>query len=121
METETLMVKRLSDGFIETLRVTLPALLTVTSGLAAVKDLPLGSLERAFSEADVVCWGAKDLALREDEVGLLGSATRVWGLRPPPPRKKGEILSGSARELVGHLLRKLEALSIVDEEDVSNG
>jgi hypothetical protein len=47
----------------------------------------------------------------------MGSATRVWQLYPPPPRRKGKILSGSSLELVKHLISKLEALSILDENE----
>ncbi len=121
VEKETLLVKRLNDGIVDTLRVMLPALLTVRSGLAVVGNLALGSLERAFSEADLVRWGSKELALNEDEVGLRGSATKVWALRPPPPRQNGEIVTGSPQELVRRLIRKLETLSIVDEDDGDSG
>ena len=73
--------------------------------------------KRRFTETELVRWGAKELALDEDEVGLRGSATRVWALRPPQPRQHGEIATGSPRELARRLIEKLEALSIVDEDD----
>jgi electron transfer flavoprotein beta subunit len=110
-------VNRLSDGFMETIRVGLPALLSVTRDLARVKDLDLGSIESAFSEAQVVRWGAEELELSNEEVGLKGSATQVWRLRSPAARPRGEILQASPRVLVRQLIRKLEALSMVDGED----
>jgi hypothetical protein len=85
-----------------------------------VKNLPLGALERAFSQNEIVVWNAELLNLNETEVGLVGSATRVWKLRPPPPRRGGEVLSGPPERLTELLLRKLEALSILDEEDGSD-
>jgi electron transfer flavoprotein alpha/beta subunit len=112
-----LTVNRLSDGFIETVRVAMPVLLSVRRELARVRDLDLGSLEGAFSEAQIVRWGVKELELSEEEVGLKGSATQVWKLRPPAPRARGEILQGSPQILVRRLMEKLEALSMVDEED----
>jgi electron transfer flavoprotein alpha/beta subunit len=69
---------------------------------------------------DIVRWGLKDLGLAREEVGLEGSATRVWKLRTPPPRGAGEIISGTPVELVDNLIRRLEALSILDEADGSN-
>ena len=51
----------------------------------------------------MVTWGARELGLSETEVGLEGSATRVWGLRPPPPRRKGEILTAAPQILVDTL------------------
>lgn len=117
LEEDFLMVKRLSDGFLETLHVDLPALLAVTHELSSVRHLPFGALEVAFSEREVTQWGLEDLNLREEEVGFQGSATQVWKLQPPPPRREGDLVTGSPQTLVDHLIRKLEALSILDEED----
>ncbi len=117
VDGKDLVVKRLSDGFLETIRVRLPALLTVTKGLCAVRDLPLGALEAAFSTKDIVRWSMDDLGLKKEEVGFEGSATRVRRLRVPPPRGKGEVVEGPPQILLAHLLRRLEALSILDEED----
>ncbi len=114
---DSLIVKRLSDGFLDTMKVTMPALLTVTHGILPVRDLRLGELETAFSQKDIIRWGIEDLGLAEDEVGLKGSATHVWRLRTPPPRREGELVKGSSQNLIDHFLHKLEALSILDEED----
>ena len=116
----SLVVRRVSDGFLDTIRVLLPALLIVNKGLCRVRDLPLGALEKAFSEMDIVRWGLKDLGLTKEEVGLEGSATRVWKLGTPPPRRAGEVISGTPVELVDNLIRRLETLSILDEEDGNN-
>jgi electron transfer flavoprotein beta subunit len=117
LEGELLVVKRLSDGFLETLRVNMPAVLSVSQELCSVRHLPFGAVEVAFSDRDVTQWGLEDLNLREEEVGFKGSATQVWKLQPPPPRRKGDLVTGSPQILVDHLIRKLEALSILDEED----
>jgi len=110
-------VKRLCDGFMDTMRVKLPALLAVTQGICPVRDFPLGALEMAFSDRDIVRWGIKDLGLDESEVGLTGSATQVRKLHPPPPKREGALIEGSPQTLVDGLIRKLEALSILDEDD----
>ncbi|MCP4664957.1 MAG: electron transfer flavoprotein subunit beta/FixA family protein [Deltaproteobacteria bacterium] len=114
---EALMVKRLSDGFLDTLKVSLPALLAVTARLSPIRELPLGALERAFTQKDITTWGMEDLGLKEEEVGLSGSATRVLRLHPPPPKREGEMISGSSQSQVEALIRKLETLSIIDEEN----
>ena len=116
LEEDFLVVKRVSDGFLETLQVNLPALLTVSPELCPVSYLPFGALEVAFSEGEIMQWGIEELALKEKEVGFQGSATQVWRLHPPPPRRAGELVSGSPQTLVSHFIRKLEALSILDEE-----
>lgn len=115
-EEGSLMVRQLSDGFLNTLRISLPALITVSSQLSASPHLPFGDIQRAFSEQGVTRWGLSDLGLEEDEVGFKGSATKVLRLYRPPPKQRGEILAGSSQELVERLLRELEALSIIDED-----
>ena len=118
-EGDVLTVKRVADGFLETIRVSLPVLVSVVQGALAVRHLRLGALEEAFSRKGIIRWGMGDLGLRRDEVGFEGSATQVWRLRPPPPRRKGEMVSGSPQILLEHLISKLEALSLLDEEDES--
>jgi len=117
MESDDLIVKRSSDGFLETLRVTLPALLTVSPELTVPHHVPLGDLEKAFSEGSISCLGIEELGLRPEEVGLQGSATRVWKLYKPQPKGEGEIIKGPPQELLAYFVKKLESLSILDEED----
>ncbi|MBA7688935.1 hypothetical protein ES703_97424 [subsurface metagenome] len=73
-------------------------------------------LERAFSDREIIRWAMKDLNLKPEEVGLGGSATRAWKLHKAAPKRRGEVVTGSPQSLVEHLIRKLEALSILDEE-----
>lgn len=117
VEGKDLVVKRLSDGFVDTIRVTLPTLLTVEKGLCPVRDLPLGALEAAFSTKDIIRWSMYDLDLKKEEVGFEGSATQVRRLKTSPPRGTGKVIEGPSQILLEHLIRKLEVLSILDEED----
>lgn len=117
LENGSLMVKQVSDGFLNTFRVSLPALVTVSRDLSVPDHLSLGDIERAFAARDIHVWGLPDLDLRTREVGMEGSATKVLRLYRPPPKRKGEIVSGSSEEVVERLIRKLESLSIIDEED----
>ena len=117
VEDGALVLTRVGDGFLDTVRADLPALLTVARELCPVKDLALGSLEEAFSNTRVIRWGRDDLGLDSSEVGFEGSATRVFRLRPPPPKREGEVVAGSAKDLCETLIHKLEALSILDEDD----
>ena len=115
-EGSSLMVRQVSDGFLNTLRVSLPALVTVSRELSVPRYLPLGRIERAFSGGNILRWGLEDLGLGEDEVGFTGSATKVLRLHRPPGKQRGDIVTGSARELVERIIHKLESLSIIDEE-----
>jgi len=117
LEGDSLVVERLSDGFLDTVQVTPPALMSVNRELCPVRSLSLGALERAFSQGDITHWGREALDLSEEEVGFKGSATQVRRLLPPAPRREGELVSGSPHLLVDRLTRKLEELSILDEDD----
>jgi electron transfer flavoprotein beta subunit len=112
-----LVLKRISDGFLDTLEVALPALLIVTQELCPVRDLPLGSLEMAFSEKDIIRWGIEDLDLKKEEVGIEGSATQVVKLGSPLPDREGEVVSGPPQSLVDNLIHKLEALGVLGEQN----
>jgi electron transfer flavoprotein beta subunit len=118
LERDSLVVERLSDGFLDTVRVTLPALISVNRKLCPVRSLPLGALEMAFRQGDIARWGREELGLSEEEVGVKGSATRVQRLLEPAHVRKGELVIGSPHMLVGRLTRTLEALGILDEGDV---
>ena len=109
------IVKKLNDGFMDTLRISSPALLTVSHELCIPHHTPLGDIENAFSNLHVIHWSLKELDLIKEEVGLMGSATKIWDLKKPPPRRKGESVSGTPQDLVKILIDKLKALSILDE------
>ncbi len=111
-----LVVRRTSDGFVDLVRVSLPALLTVSYEMTGLRSIPLGNIERAFSGGGITCWTAADLGLEPDEVGLNGSPTRVVKMFTPPPRGKAEMVTGTTPVLVERLIKKLESLTILDEE-----
>jgi len=117
IDGHNLVLKRVSDGFIDTVRVSLPALLTVSKELCPVKNISLGEIEIAFLQKDITRWTSVDLDLTRDEVGLAGSATHVRKLRSPSVKKGGKIVTGPPQSLVNTLIRKLESMSIIDEED----
>jgi electron transfer flavoprotein beta subunit len=117
IEEGFLVVRRSSDGFLHTVRVRLPALLTVSHHMGPPRQIPLGDLEKAFSKGEITLWGRRELNIEAKKVGFEGSATQVWRIRKPPPRRGGEVVSGSPQHLVERLIAKLEALSILDEEN----
>lgn len=117
IDGQDLVLKRMSDGFIDIVRVSLPALLTVSKELCPVKDLSLGEINVAFLEKDITRWTSVELDLKRDEVGLAGSVTHVRKLRSPSTKKGGKILTGTPQSLVDTLMQKLESMSIIDEED----
>jgi electron transfer flavoprotein beta subunit len=113
---DCLFVERAGDGFLDTIKLRLPALITVAQGACRVADITLGALEKAFSTGRVKNAGRRDLGLELDEVGLKGSATMVSSLRTPPPKKNlGKPQSGTPEVLCDLLITTFETLNIIDE------
>jgi electron transfer flavoprotein beta subunit len=113
-----LFVERSGDGFLDTIKLRLPALITVAQGASRVVEIPLGALEKAFSTGRVETAGRRELGLEADQVGLRGSATMVSSLRTPPPKKNsGKPCRGAPEVLCDVLIKTLETLNIIDEAD----
>lgn len=115
---DCLLVERSGDGFLDMIKLRLPALITVAQDASRVVDIPLGALEKAFSTGRVETAGRRELGLEVDTVGLKGSATMVSSLRTPPPKKNsGKPHSGTPEDLCEILIKTLETLNIIDEAD----
>jgi electron transfer flavoprotein beta subunit len=104
-----LVAERLTDHGNETLRLPLPAVVTVLKDLGIPRLPTLAGVMRA-RRAELTAWGADDLQVEQDQLGLDGSPTRVVRVFTPPPRGECLMLEGeparAARELVGALKDK---------------
>ncbi len=85
VEGRCLRVRRLLTGAVETVEVPLPALVTVLKDIGKPRRPGLRGM-KAARQATIPSWGLAELGLREEEVGLYGSPTRVVDLRTPPAR-----------------------------------
>jgi electron transfer flavoprotein beta subunit len=104
----TIRVQRISDYFLETLEMDLPSLITVTTGLHAPHHVPLGGLQAAFDEADIVSLAAEDLDLDPERIGLKGSATRIINVYSPTAAKKNLVLTGAPKRVVEQLFERFD-------------
>ena len=74
LEMNSLLVKQLSDGFLNTFKVRMPALLTVSNELFVPHHISLGDLERAFSDS-----ASSPVGTRRFEPEAAGSRTGRLG------------------------------------------
>jgi electron transfer flavoprotein beta subunit len=106
-----IVVERMVEDGYETLRLALPALLSVTKEISHPRLPTLRGKQRARNAA-IPVWPARSLGLAEADVGLKGSPTRVVELHAPKVTRDGRIIrahdEGSARQAVERLVEFLE-------------
>jgi electron transfer flavoprotein beta subunit len=59
-------------------------------------------------QAKIIHWMSKDLDIEPNRIGLDGSPTQVIEIFTPPPRKCGQIITGSKEEVVEKLAEVLK-------------
>jgi electron transfer flavoprotein beta subunit len=99
-------VERVCDNFLETLEIDLPALVTVTTQKYKPRPVPLGGVERAFSQGEVITLNASDLRADLKRVGFSGSAGRILRVYAPRAEQKGVLLKGAPKKCVQELLSR---------------
>lgn len=85
---ETIDVVRKLEGKTETVRGSLPAMLTVELELAKPRRVPLPALIASL-KAPVTVWDAKAIEAVRKMAGIKGSPTWVRKISSPPPREGG--------------------------------
>ena len=102
VDEAALTVESLTDYGTETLRVPLPAVLTVLKDLN-VPRLPSLEGQMRARRCAVEHWGADDVGGDPDEFGLGGSPTRVVRVFTPPGRGKCVMWEGAAETSAAEL------------------
>jgi electron transfer flavoprotein alpha subunit len=101
-----LLVERSLEAGRETLRIRLPAVLTIGAAIHPPRLPTLAGVLRA-ARAPVVRWSAADLGLDPARVGLKGSPTRVVRMQPPERGRGGLRLGGPPERAVRELLERI--------------
>jgi len=109
---EALVLERLTDWGDESLRVRLPAVLTV------LKDLNFPRLPSLVSQMKarrcaVEQWGPGQIGGDQEQFGLTGSPTRVVRVSTPPPRGACVIWEGESEETAAKLAQALKRKALV--------
>jgi electron transfer flavoprotein beta subunit len=101
-------MQRISDNFLETLEMSLPGLITVSTGVHAPLYVPLGGLQAAFSAARIDTFDAEALGLDLGRLGAKGSATRILNVTSPTAGKKNIVLTGTPKRIVEQLIERFD-------------
>ena len=105
-----LTAERLMENGCETVCTTLPCVLTAVKELNDPRLPSLAGVLRARAAA-ITRWGAQDLGLAPERVGLDGSPTRVVRIFAPPARSGGVMLHGTPAAMATELAERLRALA----------
>jgi len=105
LQGSTLKVKReLEGGWFQWVEMSLPALLTIQSGINKPRYATLKGIMAAKSKP-LRKIGHSDLGLSREALAPRQNITRIY---VPPKRAKTEFLEGSAKEVAAQLLDKLK-------------
>lgn len=107
MEGKEVTVKRaLEDGY-ELIKIPTPCMLTAIKELNTPRYMKIGGIYDAVRK-DIPTWGAKELAVDLDTVGLEASPTSVFRSFTPAPKGLGTMLEfDTVQETAKALLEKL--------------
>jgi electron transfer flavoprotein beta subunit len=106
IKDKSIVVERqLEDGY-EVIEVRTPCLLTAVKELNNPRYMSVESIEDAYQK-EITVWGENDVSLAPEDCGLKASPTQVFRSFTPPPKGKGEMLSGSVPEMAAALIAKL--------------
>ncbi|BDR93146.1 electron transfer flavoprotein subunit beta/FixA family protein [Vulcanisaeta souniana] len=105
---DSIIVKRTIKGGYETVKVKLPAVISVELGINTPRFPDFERLQWAQNEFKTTIWGIKDLGIAENEVGFKGSLTAVTELRELRPRERlRQFIEGSPEEIARELIKRL--------------
>jgi len=113
MSGNEITVKRaLEDGY-EVLKLKTPCVLTTIKELNKPRYMSLKGIFKAV-KTDIKVWGADDIGVNLETVGLKASPTNVFKSFTPKPKGKGIVVEGdSAKEIAAGLLGDLKAKHII--------
>lgn len=102
---KVIVERQLEDGF-EVIEVKMPCMLTAVKELNTPRYMTIGRIEEAFTKT-ITVWNENDVGLRPESCGLKASPTQVMRSFTPPPKGKGEMLTGTIPEMATALVKKL--------------
>lgn len=113
MEGKEIKVKRaLEDGY-ELLKVKLPCVLTAIKELNTPRYMSVHGILKG-AKAQIKVWGAEEIGVDKESVGLKASPTNVFRSFTPKPKGKGVSVQGdTARELADNLVTALKEKHII--------
>jgi electron transfer flavoprotein beta subunit len=106
LSSEYIVAERLLEGGTQTVKSSLPVLVTVVKDINRPRLPGLLGIKRA-NKAEIPVWGPGDIGVDLTMVGLEGSPTRVTGMKSPPIRSGGEVIRGDDDGAISILAKRI--------------
>jgi len=118
-EENVVIISRVIDGFVETLEMDLPGLVTISTTCHLPRYVPLEGIQNAFQSSEIEVLSIEDIGLSENFNGAKLSPTKIVHVYSPTTQKKNVVLEGSPRHVVDQLLDQFgDKISSVIEKDL---
>ncbi|MDR3225107.1 MAG: electron transfer flavoprotein subunit beta/FixA family protein [Clostridiales Family XIII bacterium] len=106
-------VKRVLENGYERITVPLPCMLTAVKGLNEPRYMSIRGIFKA-AQFPIKVWGAADIGVNLDVVGLEASPTNVFKSFTPKPKGQGIVVEGdTAKEIAGNFTAHLKEKHII--------
>ena len=105
-EGKAIVQRQMEDGY-EVIEVQTPCLLTAVKELNEPRYMSVGRIVDAYKK-DITVWNHDDVELDPKNCGLNASPTQVFRSFTPPPKGKGEMLSGTIQDMSAALVGRLK-------------
>ena len=106
INNKNIIVERLIEEGYETLKMPLPALVSVVKEISYPRLPTLRGKQRA-KKTDIPVWSKNNMELNELELGLNGSPTRVVKITHPKVVRKGTILKASDEKSLNEAVNRM--------------
>lgn len=104
-ENEIRVQRQLENGY-EIIKVNTPVLLTAVKELNKPRYMNVKGIYESYKK-DIKVWGADDIDVDKDTIGLKASPTKVFRSFTPEPKGKGMMLEGTHKEKINFLMNDL--------------
>ncbi len=104
--------RELEGGLEETVEVTLPAVLSVQTGINEPRYVSIMGIRKAMKK-EIKVLGLADIGLSESEVGEQGSWIKIERLYLPPVEKQAEFIEGTPEEAAAKIAEVLKARGLI--------
>lgn len=109
---DRLIIKRSTEEGYQKVEVIMPCLLTVVNNGGSARYMSVPGIVEAYDH-EVKVWGAADIEVDEEKLGLKGSPTRVWKSFTKGAKAAGQIYEVDPKEAADIIIEKLKEKFII--------